>query len=341
MDTVTEFNVGGMLYQTTVATCSSYPGVLKDIVDGVAMPQRDSAGRVFIDADGPLFKFVLDFLRHGYFSIPHNFSHYAGLHQTIEHLLPSIPFDQYPQPLEGHTPQYQPDALNPTAFTAQTPPSKLSWHPPSDGRGRSPLDHSIDSVVRFNVGGIIYDTTVATCASFPGVLKDIVEGVALAQRDAYDRIFIDSDGALFRYILTFMRHGYFALPVTFDNYQGLHSVIEHLLPALPHDSYPQAGDDDSRTLQPATRTNTRTLADSGRLMSSQAIPGQPQALVMAENALVKGAIPARDVDILNPDGSPQDRWFSFRRDVPYSRVGMKLLTVEYLMDRICLGSPTR
>ena len=39
---------------------------------------RDSKGRVFIDRDGVLFRFILDFLRNGTLILPDNFQVWRG-----------------------------------------------------------------------------------------------------------------------------------------------------------------------------------------------------------------------------------------------------------------------
>ena len=104
MDALVQLNVGGMGFSTTVATLSSHPGILRDVVSGAVACQRDAEGRIFLDSDGTLFCYVLNFLRHGRFALPASFDSYPALHQTIAHLLPALPYSQMPQPQhqKGH-----------------------------------------------------------------------------------------------------------------------------------------------------------------------------------------------------------------------------------------------
>lgn len=98
--TVVEVNVGGVVYSTTVATLTRYPdSVLSRAIggdasggdggggddDGSPPPLRDSVGRRFFDRDGPLFRFVLDFLRTGDdFRLPDDFRELGRIRREAE-----------------------------------------------------------------------------------------------------------------------------------------------------------------------------------------------------------------------------------------------------------------
>ena len=59
-------NVGGSLYDTTLGTLCSQPSLLADLLGrpDADLP-RDSAGRIFLDRDGSIFRLVLSWLRTG------------------------------------------------------------------------------------------------------------------------------------------------------------------------------------------------------------------------------------------------------------------------------------
>ena len=73
---IVDLNVGGVLYTTSVATLTSCAGsLLYQLFSGEASEPllRDAKGRVFIDRDGVLFRYVLDFLRSQKLVLPDNF----------------------------------------------------------------------------------------------------------------------------------------------------------------------------------------------------------------------------------------------------------------------------
>lgn len=78
---VVDLNVGGTTYSASRDTLSRCP-VLSELVDG---GPRDSQGRVFVDRDGPLFRFVLDFLRSGRLLLPEEFRELARLKDEARH----------------------------------------------------------------------------------------------------------------------------------------------------------------------------------------------------------------------------------------------------------------
>lgn len=73
---VVDLNVGGVFYTTAVSTLvHMQPSLLADQFSGhtVSPLPKDSKGRYFIDRDGVLFRYVLDYLREGKLSLPESF----------------------------------------------------------------------------------------------------------------------------------------------------------------------------------------------------------------------------------------------------------------------------
>ena len=85
---VIDVNVGGMVYTTTVETLASAKGSLLASyfcnADGSAEGLgKDSCGRWFIDRDGVLFRYILDYLRNRRLVLPENFSELSRLKSEV------------------------------------------------------------------------------------------------------------------------------------------------------------------------------------------------------------------------------------------------------------------
>ena len=71
---VIELNVGGHYFTTSLSTLLYESGsVLSNMFTGNIRVAKDSRGRYFIDRDGVLFRFVLDYLRNNNLTLPTNF----------------------------------------------------------------------------------------------------------------------------------------------------------------------------------------------------------------------------------------------------------------------------
>lgn len=82
---IVEFNVGGSTYTTSKTTITSYPdSMLCRMISGSIPNATDTKQRIFIDRDGPLFRYILNFLRDKQLNLPENFTEYAQLRQEAE-----------------------------------------------------------------------------------------------------------------------------------------------------------------------------------------------------------------------------------------------------------------
>lgn len=82
---IVEFNVGGSSYTTSKSTITSYPdSMLCRMISGNLPNATDTKERIFIDRDGPLFRYILNFLRDKQLNLPENFTEYAQLRQEAE-----------------------------------------------------------------------------------------------------------------------------------------------------------------------------------------------------------------------------------------------------------------
>jgi BTB/POZ domain-containing protein KCTD8/12/16 len=84
---VVELNVGGVHYTTKRKTLLSEPDtLLHEIFSGSSNDTiKDAKGRVFIDRDGVLFRYILDYLRDSAISLPEGFREKERLKKEAEH----------------------------------------------------------------------------------------------------------------------------------------------------------------------------------------------------------------------------------------------------------------
>ncbi|XP_030622125.1 BTB/POZ domain-containing protein KCTD8 isoform X2 [Chanos chanos] len=85
---VVELNVGGQVYVTKRSTLVSVPDTTLHTMFTRCAPRelpRDSRGRFFIDRDGFLFRYVLDFLRDRQLVLPEHFPERERLQREAEH----------------------------------------------------------------------------------------------------------------------------------------------------------------------------------------------------------------------------------------------------------------
>lgn len=87
LPSVIELNVGGVHYTTKLKTLLSEPNtLLSDIFTGKPNDViKDAKGRIFIDRDGVLFRYILDYLRDSAISLPDGFREQERLKKEAEH----------------------------------------------------------------------------------------------------------------------------------------------------------------------------------------------------------------------------------------------------------------
>ena len=77
---IVHLNVGGVFYTTTKATLSRYPhSMLGAMFNGSMATTVDENGYYFIDRDGTLFGYVLNFLRSSQLAVPDGFKNLSQL----------------------------------------------------------------------------------------------------------------------------------------------------------------------------------------------------------------------------------------------------------------------
>lgn len=82
---IVELNVGGCVYATSRTTLMSCPeSMLTSMISGHIPSATDSNKRVFIDRDGSLFRYILNFLRDKRLHLPDNFAEHAQLRQEAD-----------------------------------------------------------------------------------------------------------------------------------------------------------------------------------------------------------------------------------------------------------------
>lgn len=85
---VIELNVGGVLYATTLSTLQRDPNSLLGSLfskPGSTACEKDGKGRFFIDRDGVLFRYVLDYVRNQKLILPDIFHEKERLKQEADY----------------------------------------------------------------------------------------------------------------------------------------------------------------------------------------------------------------------------------------------------------------
>ena len=87
---IVELNVGGVFYTTALSTLTCEPSSLLGKIFGAKTQPplpKDSKGKYFLDRDGVLFRYILDFLRNKRLVLPENFQEKDRLKSEADHFL--------------------------------------------------------------------------------------------------------------------------------------------------------------------------------------------------------------------------------------------------------------
>jgi len=80
----------------------------------------------------------------------------------------------------------------------------------------------MNELIRLNIGGEQYTTSRTTLMRYPdSMLGKMLGGKMRTSIDEHGCFFIDRDGAMFRYILNFLRSGRLSLPADFNQHDLL------------------------------------------------------------------------------------------------------------------------
>lgn len=82
---IIELNVGGVHYSSTLATLTNEKSLLSEMFSNPDSLTKDSKGRVFLDRDGVLFRYILDYLRDKELNLPEGFREKCRLRKEAEH----------------------------------------------------------------------------------------------------------------------------------------------------------------------------------------------------------------------------------------------------------------
>ncbi|KAL1138783.1 hypothetical protein AAG570_008845 [Ranatra chinensis] len=82
---IVELNVGGVFYTTSRSTLAREPGTTLARLLDQEQPLKDAKGRLFVDRDGVLFRYVLDYLRTRALVLPEGFRERERLIKEADH----------------------------------------------------------------------------------------------------------------------------------------------------------------------------------------------------------------------------------------------------------------
>ena len=82
---IIDINVGGNVYTTSLASLTRFPDSMLGVMfSGRRSVAKDSRGNFFIDRDGPMFRYVLNFLRSSKLNLPDNFQEFDQLAEEAD-----------------------------------------------------------------------------------------------------------------------------------------------------------------------------------------------------------------------------------------------------------------
>ena len=116
---VIDLNVGGYSYSTTLKTLKSEANFILELIKGDTV-SKDSTKRIFIDRDGKLFRYVLDYLRNKSILLPDNFDERGSLRREAEF----FKLDNMVKLLDNEDSSFDLTEIN--SLKVQSPPPALS-----------------------------------------------------------------------------------------------------------------------------------------------------------------------------------------------------------------------
>lgn len=82
---IIDINIGGSVYTTSLASLTRFPDSMLGVMFNGRRPvAKDSRGNFFIDRDGPMFRYVLNFLRSSKLNLPDNFQEFDQLAEEAD-----------------------------------------------------------------------------------------------------------------------------------------------------------------------------------------------------------------------------------------------------------------
>lgn len=82
---IIDINVGGNVYTTSLASLTRFPDSMLGVMfSGRRSVAKDTRGNFFIDRDGPMFRYVLNFLRSSKLNLPDNFQEFDQLTEEAD-----------------------------------------------------------------------------------------------------------------------------------------------------------------------------------------------------------------------------------------------------------------
>lgn len=179
-------NVGGSLYSTCVETISSQPdSMLARMFLGQLDSAKDDNGAYFIDRNGTLFRYVLNYLRTGTLELPASFCDWEQLREEAEFFQLGSQFIE-----EIDKAQNQQDS-----FTVTIVVDKRSI------------------ALKFK------DVKPYPESPLREIFFGVYEQTSFKMED--NKVIIDRDGIIFRYILNYLQNGRPYLPVNFNEFDKL------------------------------------------------------------------------------------------------------------------------
>ncbi|XP_047408004.1 potassium channel regulatory protein isoform X2 [Sciurus carolinensis] len=130
-------NVGGKIFTTRLSTIKQFPASrLARMLDGRDQEFRMVGGQIFVDRDGVLFSFILDFLRTHQLLLPTDFSDYLRLRrealfyelESLVDLLNQHVLQPRPAFLEPAVPTWSSNSFPPRMTLLPLPPQRPSYH---------------------------------------------------------------------------------------------------------------------------------------------------------------------------------------------------------------------